>query len=578
MKRCAVLVVAVLTATIPTAVAQVPATWYVQAGAAPGGDGSPEAPFDGLDDAAAASGAGDTIIVLPAPASQPPLDTGIALKKRQRLIGGGPPVKSLGAGDDAPRIANAAGDAVLLADGAEVSNIVVTSAFRGGIYGLDVTDVIVRGNDVSGFNTSCTTGFQILPIVAPTNVPGVGVPFGFSVPILGTRKFVLDINNGWAGIMIDASHASGSVRIEDNLVHDSDCGDGIDVRLSGTASLIAEVHDNVVTQLRQGEFEAEPGSIGVDAINAMGFQSDDSSRLLINASGNVTTYIGSEGSDCEGIFASLARSSTLIARIDRHYFAHGIGGSSCNGMEMISGDGNPYADMRISNSIFEDDPGDMMEAGNLGVGSIMHLELDNVVVRNTTIRGGNDGAIPFNIGECLLAGNSGSGNVLSVRIRRSELTGCNNGVSVGSALALGNGVGPDGSVTLEIMDSAIHGNAFHNVFVQNGSAMLRELDVRMSGNDLTGAGEDGVKLVQRPSAVTLLPAIDLGGGALGSEGGNCLFGNGSYDVDVSGFTVSARSNWWGDAAGPGSIAASPPVVSSVDATSWLSGPPPACAG
>lgn len=562
---------------VPWARAEAASTWYVRAGAPTGGDGTVQSPFDGLDDAAAASASGDTIVVLPAPSSVAPLDGGIVLQRGQRLIGAGPAVRSLQPGDDAPRIANASGDAVTLAQGTEVTNLVIASAFRGGIYGLDVTGVDVHGNDVSGFNTSCTTGFQILPIVAPTNVPGVGIPFGFSVPVVGARKYVLDINNGWAGIMIDASHASGTVRIADNLIHDSDCGDGIDVRLGGTASLTALVRDNVVTNLRQGRFRAEPASVGVNAINAMGFQSDGSSRLVVEASGNETTSIGGPGSDCEGIFASLAGSSTLIARIDRHYFAHGIGGTSCNGMEMVSGDGAPFADMRISNSVFEDDPGDMMEAGNLGTGSIMHLELDNVVVRDTTIRGGNDGAIPFNVGDCLIAGNSGSGNVLSVRIRNSELTGCNNGLSVASAASIGNGAGPDGSVTVEITDSAIHGNAHHNVLVQNASALLRTLDVRVAGADLRGAGDDGVKIAQRPGALTLSPIVDLGGGVR-DGGGNCLSGSGLYDLEVSGLAVTARGNWWGDAAGPGAVSASPPVVSSADASGWLTAAPQACAG
>lgn len=59
------------------------ATWYVEAGAAPGGVGSMDAPFGSLAAVSAAAGADDTILVLPAAANVPPLDGGIVLKPGQ---------------------------------------------------------------------------------------------------------------------------------------------------------------------------------------------------------------------------------------------------------------------------------------------------------------------------------------------------------------------------------------------------------------------------------------------------------------------------------------------------------------
>ena len=552
-------------------------TWYVSASAAPGGNGTESAPFDSLVAVEQASSPGDTIVVLPATAA---LDGGIALKQGQKLVGGGPSV--IGSTSTLlPRVTNTSaarhsGDAVVLADDVEVTNLAVAGSFRGGVYGLDVIGVLVHGNDVSGHNTSCTVGFQILPIVAPTNVPGVGVPFGVRLPVLGDR-YLLDINNGWAGIMIDATHAAGTVSIDDNTVRDAGCGDGIDIRLSGTADIAANVRRNVVTRLAQGHFEAQPGSVGVDSLIAMGFQTDHFSRLVVDADGNSQSFIGSEGSDCEGVFASLSGSSTLTARIDHNTFAHGIGGDSCNGMEMITGNGDPTADMRISNSLFEDNPGDMMEAGNLGVGSTMRLELDNVIVRNTTIALGNDGAIPFNIGDCLLVGNSGSGNVTSLRVRNSEITGCNNGVSVGSNPSVGNGVGPDGSITVDISGSRIHHNKYYNLWVQS-AALLRNLTVKVENTDLSNAGETGVAVDQKLIVGTIEAAIDLGGGALGSAGQNCLTGNERYDAETTGFVVSIEDNWWGTASGPtaSKTSATPPVLGSLDLDPWLTAVPPAC--
>jgi len=570
------LAVALILAAVATPSSARITTWYVSATAPPGGDGSRTTPFGSLVAVEQASSPGDTIVVIPAPRA---LDGGIALKAGQRLVGGGPPVIGSNA-SDLPRVTNTSaerhgGDAVALADDTEVTNLVIAGSYRGGVYGLDVTGVSVHGNDVSGHNTSCTVGFQILPIVAPSNAPGVGVPFGIRLPVVGD-VYVLDINNGWAGIMLDATHATGTITIDDNLVHDAGCGDGIDIRLKGTADVAALVRRNVITKLAQGHFEAQPGSVGVDSLIALGFQTDEFSRLVVDAVGNSQTYIGSEGSDCEGIFASLSGSSSMTVRIDRNTFAHGIGGDSCNGMEMITGNGDPTADMRISNSLFEDNPGDMLEAGNLGSGSKMRLELDNVIVRNTTIALGNGGPIPFNIGECLLVGSSGSGNVTSLRVRNSEITGCNNGVFVGSNAAIGNGVGPDGSIAVDISGSRIHRNKYYNLWVQTGMP-LRNLTVKVENTDLSNAGETGVAFDQKLLVGTIAATIDLGGGPLGSVGNNCIAGSARYDAESTGFAVTIEDNWWGSSEGPAAAKTSAaPVVGNLDFDPWLE-KAPACA-
>lgn len=584
MGRLRVLLVLVIVglSMIPGAARASGSTWFVSATAAPGGDGSAGAPFDALAAVEDASAPGDTIVVLPAPLDVAPLDGGIALKPGQRLVGDGPSVVGSSA-NELPRITNTGashiqGDAVRLADGAEVTNVVITGSHRGGIYGVDVTGVNVHGNDVSAHNTSCTIGFEVFPLMAPSNAPGIGIPFGFDVPALG-YAYVIYIPNGWAGIMVDATRAVGSVRIEDNIVHDATCGDGIDMRLSGTADITARIAGNLVTRLAQGHFQAPRPGVSANSLMAIGLQTDDSSRLVVEESGNTETFIGGPESDCEGLFFDVSGSSTMIARIDRNTFAHGIGGTSCNGMELITGTDNATADVSVSNSTFEDNPGDMIEAGSLGEGSKVRLELDNVIVRNTTIAAGNDGAIPFNIGECLVAGNSGGDGVFTLRVRNSEFTGCNNGIMAASNVAAGNGIGAAESLTVDIADSRIHHNKHYNLWVQNATP-LRNLSVKVSGSDLSNAGETGVAIDQKqPTGVTLNSAIDLGGGALGSLGGNCMFGSARFDAETTGYQVVARNNWWGSAAGPaaGKTSAGPPVLGSLDISPALSEPPAVCA-
>lgn len=168
---------ALVAATVANAAPRAAQTWYVSASAAAGGNGSANAPFNSLAAVQQVYGAGDTIMIEPSPVGVPPLNGGIALLPGQHLIGDGPPVVqfttplipdgppvAVSSGlSSLPQITNTttylSGDAVELASNTSVENLVIAGALRGGIYGEDTLGVSVIGNDVSGFNTSGTTGF-----------------------------------------------------------------------------------------------------------------------------------------------------------------------------------------------------------------------------------------------------------------------------------------------------------------------------------------------------------------------------------------------------------------------------------
>ncbi|HEY2794877.1 MAG TPA: hypothetical protein VGJ28_21135, partial [Micromonosporaceae bacterium] len=175
-------------------------TWYVSAAATSPGDGSKGAPFPTLAAVQAASGPGDTIMVLAAPTSTAPLDGGITLKKGQHLEGSGPSVVGSSAAD-LPRIANTTaaannGDAVDLATDSEVSNLVIAGSYRGSVYGSDVSGAVVHANDISGQNTSCANGFLVQPFLLETYTAGVD------------RAATTGVQNGWAAILFDNSHGN----------------------------------------------------------------------------------------------------------------------------------------------------------------------------------------------------------------------------------------------------------------------------------------------------------------------------------------------------------------------------------
>jgi len=524
------------------------AVLHVRAGAPAGGTGSAAAPFASLAEVQAASAPGDTIVVDRASAA---LDGGIALKSGQRLEGGQ-------AGSGQPLVTNTKGDAVTLADGTTVTGLVIRGPARGGIYGLDSVGVTVTSNDVSGHNTSCAAGFTVQPFNVPTGVPFVGG----GVAGQGT----LAPQNGWAGIMVDGSRASGSVVIERNVVHDGKCGDGIDIRAAGTSDLIARVDHNTVTKLPQGDIQ---GANGVGSVLAIGMQARDSARLHVTQDANTQTDIGSDGADCEGQFANTSEGGAIVDTVEHNTFRHGIGGFSCNGFEAIVSNGGGSIEVNLRDSTFSDNVGDMFEEGNLGAGSTMRWDMENVIARHTTERGDNPalsaepGAnpIPFNLGDCMILGHNGGGNVTTFRMRDTVLEDCNNGVTALSGLAASNGEGLPQGLIVDVDHSRIAGHAKLGLQILN-STPLRLLQVAVRNSEITGNASYGAAFDQAASATTERAEIALRA--------NCLFGNAKADVEATRYAADANENWWGRPSGRtsssqgGSVSAERPLAARPD--------------
>jgi len=560
-------------ATAPAAsAAPGPQVFYVKAGATAGGTGTKRAPFDSLAAVQKASNAGDRIVVLPAATA---LDGGIGLKPRQQLVGTGPAVaghtkklKLLPAVQNTTDT-NLEGDAIRLADGATVRNIAIRKAYRGDIYGLDATGVRIVGNDLTGQNSSCQNGFLVQPFNVPTGIPGVQVP---ASPAVAPQ-------NAWAALMLDGQTATGTFAIHGNVVHDSDCGDGIDVRAMGTSKLSGTLLRNVVTHVKEGNIS---GAIG--SVLAIGMQALDHATLDVTQDRNRQTFIGSDGADCEGQFANVAGSGVIHDTVDHNTFAHGIGGTSCNGFETIvsSGDGRIFT--RLTNSTFRDNQGDMFEEGNLGAGSVMRFFMDNVVADGTHVRGDNppsssDGGnnpVPFNLGDCMVAGSNGGGDSTTLIIRNSTLRNCNNGISFSSNVGQGNGSGPTKALVADIRNSVISDNAKYGFHMATFTDIER-LQVAIAGTTIARNKEPGASFEANGFATGALAdaKLDLGGGALRSTGANCLHDNGSADVEATNVAVVARGDWWGAPGAPKPAQTAVHGTGTVDAASPL-GSAPAC--
>jgi hypothetical protein len=315
--------------------------------------------------------------------------------------------------------------------------------------------------------------------------------------------------------------------------------------------------------------------------------------------GNTEASTGSPGANMDSLFVNPAESGTLVESISHNLYTTGIGGASTNGMEFIISNGKPYSSLTISDSAFYDNPGDMLELFNRGEqGSTGILTLDRVLVDGTTIsRGlpayaipsGGTGGVPLastgdNTGECLGIASVGANDVTMLVMRDSEFVGCgNNGIEItnnhctdpptpGPAC----GAGDPHTVSIDIQRSRISGSRYYNLWM-NDVTPLTDLAVRVEDSDLsTSLSGVAVAFDQQPTGGTGSYTIDLGGGALGSKGRNCIFGGAIYDLETTGYAVTAENNWWGTPSGPvpGKIVAM--AGGSVDDANWLSQPAAAC--
>ncbi len=541
--------------------------WYVSAVAAHGGTGTIEKPFDTLGQAQQASAPGDTITVLAAPLTAAPLDGGIALKPKQRLIGQGASAMAL------PRLTNTgtgnSGDAVTLAAGAEVARLTITGTYRGGIYGLNVPGASIHDNDISGHNSSCVQGIIIPPDTLPTNVPGLTFPNPAPLP------------NGWAGIYLLADRDSGDVSIRNNRVHDSPCGDGIDIGLSGTAAYTALIDANTAFNLTQ----SGPLTAGILSILAVGMQTRDGSRLTATVSHNTQHDIGTANSntaDPECVYPNVVDASTIVADISNNRCYNSLGGWSANGLEIPMMNDGGTAVINVTDSSFTGVTSDIIEPIALGTNQYLEVNL----LRVTAAHASGQGASPLidiagrfsygNEGDCLSMFSTAGGNTLKLTLRDSELSDCYfNGLSIATNSAPGSAA--TRLISFDIDNSKITANRGNGIRFFNGSG-LGGLSGRVQNSDISGnatvpdalAPRENLRIDNQGGATPQV-VLDFGGGPLGSAGNNCFVGAG---VQNNGYTVFMRNNWWGAAAGPaaGAVGGS----GATDTASPLPAAPAAC--
>ncbi|MEU8897498.1 right-handed parallel beta-helix repeat-containing protein [Nocardia sp. NPDC048505] len=487
-----VLCCAVTAGVLPGAAAADPVhTWFVGADAPANGNGSEAAPFASLAAVSAAAGPGDTIIVL---AASTPLDGGIALRPGQKLLGRGGTLTNSTAAHD--------GDAVRLAPGTEVRDLVVAGAQRAGIYGRNVESVVLSGNTVTDTNRACHTGFVVQPFP-----PMLGVPFGMSLP---AAPNLIALTNGWAGIMIDSDAGASTLVIERNTVRDTACGDGIDVRTSGTAQVTATLTGNLTEDINEG--------LSKFSVLALGLQSTGDSALTATLHGNTQRRIALPANDpknavadSEGVFVNAAERARMRIAIDRNRYEQGGGHFSANGIEFVTSNGTPDSEVTLTDSEFRDVPGDIVQNLNLSNEGARHImTIDGLVATGSSFPGAVlNPIVPGNLGTCLFSASFGRANHTALTLRNARLSGCS---ADGLGVYAYSPAGPDPArhlMTFAVSDTTI------------ADAQVADLHIRTVG-DLTLTGT-----IERTRIAGEI-ALGRTGGTLGPgsmldfTSGNCL--------------------------------------------------------
>ena len=517
------------------------ATWHVKADQSRSGNGTRNAPLSSLQEVEAASGPGDTIYVLP---SQRALDGGIQLKDGQQLIGLGTPVNTANVHSAHARITNTSGarydgDAIRLARNNVVQNIHIDNAFRSSILGVNAVGAQLRDNlmtnDMAVHDLFAIEG----PAPAACGTPCVGEwPHGYIIFAPQTNHFgaitlvscgpdarvlpkldtLMQTQSYCSFLGAPGSVASvGTVEITGNVITDSN-SDGIMLIDDTGVQASFLIDQNVIKDLSQGL--PDPSSVGIPQA----------------APGHVVRSRGLTLITIDHSVSNLHLSNYEASNLSPFgtFAADGVVFLDCGYSPLVNAE---LSDLSISNPFLTGDNtnGDSIEIqhrasdhGILNI-NITRAQLSDPASTNIKLIESTNprfGTYNVTVSDSVLTNRNANGIFNAVtnnngnedaQIRYNgtetpETTAINLTVRNVKISGLGRGIGLTVAATRTV-------NA--NVIKQ-----LHVLVEDSSFSDLTGEAVYWSQSLATPIGQTGGAIIDLGGGTLGSHGGNRFVNNG----------------------------------------------------
>ena len=517
MRRVAV----VLSLVLFAATASEAADWYVKAGAPHPGDGSKNRPFTSLDQVEAASAAGDTIYIMQ---SQGVLDGGIQLKDRQRLIGLGPKVTGANPNSARAKLTNTSdarydGDAIRLARNNVVENIHIDNSFRSAILGINAVGAQLRNNlmtdimavhDLFAIEEEWPNGYIIFAsqtnhfgaITLVSCGPGARSPVtNPDVQPMGYCKF-LDPAAGTVP-------STGSVSISGNVIRDSN-SDGM--MLINDLGVVADftVTDNIIKDLSQRL--PDPSSIGITdhVVRSRGFtiiviENSVSNLTLSRMVASNLSPLGTFAADGIVFLTSGLDPVSNADVSDVEISNPELSGDTSNGDSIEiqhRGSTNGILNVDIIRARLSDPASTnikIIESANPENGTY-NVTVTDSVLTNINGAGSEDYQIRFSGNARPAPAGTFTTKAIKVALKNVSISGLGGGIG-NSGTAFNNNVP---TFHIKVEDSCLSELQKEAVFYRHG-------ETRTIGTD------DGA-------------VIDLGGGPLGSTGGNSFVNNGLVPV------------------------------------------------
>jgi hypothetical protein len=235
--------------------------WFVQAGAAAGGAGTRARPFGALADVERCAPEGARILVLPAPEDMPPLDGGIRLKPRQKLLGAHAESGSREA-VPLPRLTNTggSGDAITLGHENEVAHLHIENPAGAAIFGDNVRGALLH--DLRITRRATTAPSPLDPALCRVVRAGGTVDHARSTlrgctarqaPFPAKHAVMLLVDEGVGAAKV--THSVERVRIEDNPSHEQPRAlwpVGVSITAAGRADVTLEIRDSSIEHTIRG--------------------------------------------------------------------------------------------------------------------------------------------------------------------------------------------------------------------------------------------------------------------------------------------------------------------------------------
>ena len=555
-------------------------TWHVKADMSRSGNGSNGRPFSTLQEAEAASQPGDTIVVLP---SKNALDGGIQLKDGQRLVGQGAPVLTASPNSAHARLTNTSsvrynGDIVRLARHNIVENLHLDNAFRSSILGINADGAVIRDNlitaDMSAHDLFAIEGPapSTCRIVGTTRTCVGEWPNGYIIYAPQTNHFgaitlvscgpnarVEPRNDlllqplGYCEFVVPGSGAVTApvdVAITGNEIRDGN-SDGIMLITDQGATANFTVDDNVVEDLSQAL--PDPGAVGSTdhVVRSRGITSITIDRSVVNLT--LTNFVGSNLSPT-GLFAAdgIVLLASGVEPVTNNHIADVVIANPFLTGDTTNGDSIEIQHRGSTRGVLNvdirrarlSDPAStnikLIEAGNPDFG-IYNVSLRDSVLTNINTAGNDDAQIRYNGTERTAT------MAVWLTVRNVSISG------------LGRGIGLT-------VPSTINTNN------------IRSFRILVEDSSLSNLTKEAVQWSQGAAQLgtaTDLPIIDLGGGPLGSHGGNQFVNNGVPDFVPPGADPAGVDpySFNGDISVANANAANPPIHLYEDGNDFGGGAP-----